>query len=91
MLPVLLPMLMVVSVAAWVLAVWSALSIVRLAPQGRKIRAYFDLGLWRFERVRALTGPDAEVHLKRYRLAFFAFFAVIISVMVIATAMAVRS
>ena len=34
------------AIGAWLVAVWSAISVVRLAPPGQKVRAYFNLGWW---------------------------------------------
>ncbi|MCB1379518.1 MAG: hypothetical protein KDK89_14300 [Alphaproteobacteria bacterium] len=87
----LLPVVMLSAVGAWLLAAWSAISVVRLAPQGQKFRAYLNLGWFRFGRVRELVGQAAEPHIRRYCYAFYIFFAVIISVMLAVTALVVRS
>ncbi len=70
-------------VAAWLLVVISAAQIYRLAPPGRKIETYFDLGWWRFGKIRALIGPAAEPHIRRYRSGFLVFFAIILCVMIL--------
>lgn len=62
---------------AWLVAVISAISILGLTPKGSKLKACFDLGWWRFDKLRTLIGPAAEPHLKRYRLSLLAFFALI--------------
>lgn len=75
-----MPLILASAIGAWLVAVWSAISVVRLAPPGQKVRAYFNLGWWRFAKVRASIGPAAEPHIIRFRRAFYVFFAVIASV-----------
>ncbi len=69
------------ALAAWVIAVTAALSIIGLAPKGQKLKAYFALGWWRFARVEAIAGPAAAPYIARYRQAFLAFFACIFAAM----------
>lgn len=64
-------------VLAWCIAAWSTLSILRVAPKGGKLQTYFDIGWWRFEKVRATVGSAAEPHLARYRLSCLLFFVLI--------------
>ena len=40
------------AVVAWVVAVISAVQIVRLAPAGERLRTYGRLGWWRFDAIR---------------------------------------
>ena len=67
-----------VALAAWIVAAISMIEIVRAAPSGRKFAAYWNLGWWRHDAVRAAIGPAADRPLRRYRLAFFAFFACVL-------------
>ena len=81
MLGVLAGIIGVVAIGAWIVAVISALSIVQLAPAGQKMSIWFTLGWWRFDKIRAATGPAADPHIKRYVRAFLVFFAAIIVAM----------
>jgi hypothetical protein len=83
MLMAVIVILALVALAAWVVAVVSALAIAGLAPKGQKLAAYFALGWWRFGKVEAIAGPAAVPHMARYRQAFFAFFACIVVAIVI--------
>jgi hypothetical protein len=78
MLATVMVVLALAALAAWLVAVVSALAIVGLAPSGQKLKAYFALGWWRFARVAEIAGPAALPHIARYRTAFLAFFACII-------------
>ena len=84
MLTILIPLVVILAVGAWGTAVFSALSLVSLAPKGEKISTYFALGWWRFETIRTRIGPAAEPHLRRYRLAFIGFFAMILGIVAVA-------
>lgn len=83
---ILIPLVVILAFGAWLTAAYSAISLVSLAPKGEKFSTYMALGWWRFDTVRARIGPAAEPHLKRYRLAFMAFFALILGVIVVAAA-----
>ena len=91
MLTILIPLAAILAFGAWVTAVFSAISLVSLAPKGQKLSTYFALGWWRFETIRTRIGPAAEPHLKHYRTAFILFFAVIISMAVIVMLMTMPS
>ena len=73
LLSILIPLLAILAVGSWLVAVFSALSLVSLAPKGEKITAYFALGWWRFDKVRAIVGPKADTYITRYRTAFLVF------------------
>ncbi len=79
MLGVAIGLIVIVALGAWVVALTSALSIVGLVPAGQKLKSWFALGGWRFDQVRAIGGAAVEPHLKRFQLAFAAFFAVVIA------------
>jgi hypothetical protein len=81
LLGVLAGILGVVAIGAWIVAVMSALSIVQLAPAGQKMSIWFTLGWWRFDKIRTVTGPAADPHIKRYVRAFLVFFAAILVAM----------
>jgi len=72
-------LIVVVAFGAWAMALIAALSIVGLVPAGQKLKSWFALGGWRFDEIRAVGGVAVEPHLKRYQLAFAAFFAVVIA------------
>jgi hypothetical protein len=72
-----------VAVAAWLTAVYSAIQVIRLVPRGKRLGAWFTLGWWQFEKLRALGGPGVEPHLKRYVQGFLGFFAAILVSMVL--------
>lgn len=93
MLGVVIGVLALAAVGAWAVAVLSALSIVGLAPKGRKLSAYFALGRWRFGEVEAIAGPAAAPHIARYKKAFMAFFACILAtaVVIVLIAMAAQN
>lgn len=80
--------LILAALAAWVVAAWSAAALFGLAPKGRKLQTYFDVGRWRFDKVRAAVGPAAEPHIRRFRLAFLSFFIVLLSVILFTVLMA---
>ena len=79
MLGVAIGIIVIAAVGAWVVVVMSALSIVRLMPAGQKLKSWFALGGWRFDEIRAVGGAAVEPHLKRFQLAFAAFFLVVIA------------
>jgi hypothetical protein len=66
---------------AWVLAAFSTLNVVNLAPKGEKLTSYFQLGLWQFASLEARLGPQVRPHLTCYKRAFFAFCAVIVAIL----------
>jgi len=79
MLGVAIGIIVIAAVGAWVVVVMSALSIVGLMPAGQKLKSWFALGGWRFDEIRAVGGVAVEPHLKRFQLAFAAFFLVVIA------------
>ena len=79
MLGVAIGAIVIVAVGAWVMALFSALAIVGLVPAGQRLKSWFALGSWRFDEIRSAGGAAVEPHLKRYQLAFAAFFAVVIA------------
>jgi hypothetical protein len=72
-----------IAVGAWIVAVVSALQIVRLVPAGKRLSAWFDLGWWRFDNIRAVAGPAADPLIKRYVLSFAAFFVAVLGTIVV--------
>ena len=67
------------ALAAWVVAAISALEIVRLAPKGGKLAAYWNLGWWRHAAIAQALGPAANAPLRRYRFAFCVFFGCVLA------------
>lgn len=84
MLIALISVVAAIAVASWCVAVFSALSIVGMAPSGQKISTYFALGWWRFAQVESVAGPAAIPHIARYRKAFYVFFGCILAIAVTA-------
>jgi hypothetical protein len=78
-----------VAVGAWIVAVVSALQIVRLAPAGQRLSAWFTLGWWRFDRIRSVAGPAANPLIKRYVWSFAAFFVAVLGTIVISMLIAI--
>lgn len=83
MLSVLVGLLGAIGVAAWGTALYSLIQIVALAPAGQRFGTLFTLGWWKFDKIRATVGPAAEPHIKRYVMAFGAFFVVVIGMAVV--------
>jgi hypothetical protein len=78
-----------VAVGAWIVAVVSALQIVRLAPAGQRLSTWFSLGWWRFDRIRAVAGPAANPLIKRYVWSFATFFAAVLGTIVVSMLVAI--
>ncbi len=76
--------LFLLAAGAWLVAVVSALSLVGMAPSGGRFDTLMDLGWWRFGAIEARIGPAAQTHLSRYRMAFMAFFLIVLVVAVAA-------
>ncbi len=72
----------------WGLAVWSAIAVVAMSESGLRLKNYFRLGLWKFAELEKTLGPPVIPHLRRYRMAFVAFFAVILGFLIIAALLA---
>lgn len=68
----------VLAVAAWTVAVYSAARIVALAPDGSRIKTLFTLGWWQFDKVKAIAGPSAQMHISWYVRAFAAFLLAVV-------------
>jgi hypothetical protein len=86
-----LTVIFLLAAAAWLVAVASALSLVGIAPSGGKFDTLMDLGWWRFGAIEARIGPSARTHIKRYRLAFMAFFLIVLVVAVAAIVLSPNS
>ena len=71
------------AVVAWVVAVMSAIQIVRLAPAGERLRTYGRLGWWRFDAIREQIGGAADQPIRSYQRAFVAFFICVLASIVI--------
>jgi hypothetical protein len=77
-----LTVLFAVAAVVWLVAVASALSLVGMAPSGGRFDTLMDLGWWRFGSIEARIGPSAKAHIQRYRMAFMAFFIIVLVVAV---------
>jgi hypothetical protein len=77
--------------AAWLVVVVSALSLVGMAPPGGRFDTLMDLGWWRFGAIEARIGPAAQAHIWRYRMAFMAFFLIVLIVAVAAVLLSPNS
>jgi hypothetical protein len=78
-----------VAVGAWIVALASALQIVRLAPAGQRLSVWFTLGWWRFDKIRAIAGPAANPLIRRYVWAFATFFVAVVFIIVISLLVAI--
>ena len=58
---------------AWVIAVFAAIQLVRLAPKGEKLKTYGKLGWWQFDEIRKTIGPAADQPIRVYQRAFIAY------------------
>ncbi len=74
-----------VALAAWLTAAVSAISLVRLAPRGKRLSTYFDLGWWRFAKIAATIGPPAAPYSTRYKWSVVVFFGCVVLGMAVAT------
>ena len=79
MIGVVISVLGLFAIFAWGLAVISAIQIVRLAPEGQRLRTYGRLGWWRFDDIRAATGPAVDPHIRTYQRAFIAFIVCVLA------------
>ena len=73
MISILLSVIGLFAVFAWIVAVMSAIRIVRLAPKGAGMRTYGRLGWWKFDAIRQDVGLAADPHITAYQRAFVAF------------------
>ena len=61
MLAILVGTLALVAGAAWITALWSAVSIWRAMPAGHRLRGFFDLGWLKFDSIRELAALQSEM------------------------------
>jgi hypothetical protein len=66
-----------IAFVAWAIASLSALNVANLAPQGERLAAAYQLGLWRFAALEESLGATVRPYIVRFRRAFFVFFAVL--------------
>lgn len=78
MITILASVLGLLAIASWVLAIFTAIQIVQLVPQGHGFDTWIKLGRWDFGSIRQLVGAALDPLKKRYIGAFVVFFAVII-------------
>ena len=83
MLSILIGILGLFAVVAWVVAVMSAIQIVRLAPAGEKLRTYGRLGWWKFDAIRQQIGAAVDLPIRSYQRSFVAFFICVLASIVI--------
>ncbi|HHY49205.1 MAG TPA: hypothetical protein GYA10_05605 [Alphaproteobacteria bacterium] len=67
-----------IAAVAWVFALVSAIRVVSAARPGQGARAFMALGWWQFDKVRSLTTPASQVHVRNYVRAFIAFMAAVL-------------
>jgi uncharacterized membrane protein YidH (DUF202 family) len=77
-----------VAFAAWCVAVYSLFRIVGLAPAGERFSTLFDLGWWKFDKIRARVGAAADPLIRNYVGAFLAFFGCVILIAVLSVFLA---
>src|SRR4051812_49302301 len=78
MVAVVLGLIFLVAVAAWGVALWSLLQLMRITPAGQKLNVWFMVGFFRFARIKEIAGEAAEPILRRYTIAWGAFFLTIV-------------
>jgi hypothetical protein len=83
MLSIVIGILGLFAVVAWVVAVMSAIQIVRMAPAGEKLRTYGRLGWWKFDVIRQQIGDAVDLPIRSYQRAFVAFFICVLASIVI--------
>jgi hypothetical protein len=69
------------------LMMWAMISILSLAPAGKKMLTYHHLSMWKFGDIRTTIGAAAEPHLRTMRLgayAFVIFFVVAVAISIVA-------
>ncbi len=62
--------------AAWLVAAWSLISLLRLAPEPLAFLRHASW--WNRAKMEAAIGPAGLTHLKRFKKALLAFFAAIV-------------
>jgi len=67
-----------IAAVAWVFALVAAIGVVSAARPGQGARTLMALGWWRFDKVRSLTTPASQVHVRTYVRAFIAFFVAVL-------------
>ena len=72
---------------AWVIAVFAAIQLVRLAPKGEKLKTYGKLGWWQFDEIRKTIGPAADQPIRVYQRAFIAFIGLVFAAMIAGVAL----
>jgi hypothetical protein len=75
---------MAVAIGAWLVAAWSMVRLIRMMPAGYRLSTLSVLGRWRFDIIRAQTGPAAEPLIRRFQLAGYLFFAAALGGIVLA-------
>jgi len=86
MLAMLVPVLGVVAVGAWVVALVAAIGLWRRVPAGHRLKGLFDPGWLKFDTLPELAGPELSGYSKRYVWALVVFFvtvAALVAVMVV--------
>ena len=63
---------------AFAAAVIAAFQIVSLAPKGRRMQTYGQLGWWQFDKIRATVGPTGDLPIRTYQRAFVVFMVIIV-------------
>ncbi len=66
------------AVIAFGTAVYSAVRVMMLVPADKRLRSWFTLGWWQFDKVLELAGPGAHAHVRRYIMAVAGFLACVI-------------
>jgi hypothetical protein len=78
MITIILGVAMSLAALAFAAAVVAAIQIVSLAPKGKKLTTYGQLGWWQFERIRATVGPAGDLPIRTYQRAFVVFLAIVV-------------
>jgi hypothetical protein len=85
------PLIAAVGVIWFGLMMWAMISILSLAPAGKKMLTYHHLSMWKFGDIRTNIGPAAEPHLRTMRLGAYAFVIVFVVAVAISIVAAVTN
>jgi archaellum biogenesis protein FlaJ (TadC family) len=73
----------IIAAGGWLLAAVSALQIFSMVPRGQRWAGYNELSMWRFDKLRQRTGPQADTHIKRMKQGGIAFALALLVLIVI--------
>ena len=78
MIGIILSVVAVLAVFSWIIVAISVVRILMLAPKGKKVAVYGNLGWGKFDDIRAIVGPAADPHIRAMKRAGIAFVACVL-------------